>query len=141
MNPTFRIPSEFHLRGVFEEAKKLIRIRLMDGPIYLEVKRETRSLEQNRKLWPMLHDVAEQVPWAGFDLTETEYKNLFTGSMEEMKAVPAIDRPGVVMLGKATSTMNKKKFSELIEFMYAFGVEHDVVWSEKSKETYENRND
>ncbi len=33
--------------------------------------------------------------------------------------------------------MSKRDFSELIELIYAFGAEKNVVWSEKAKNAYD----
>ena len=37
---------------------------------------------------------------------------------------------GFVMLGKSTSKMTISEMSEVIEFLYSFGADRDVVWSD-----------
>ena len=88
-----------------------------------------RSLDQNSKLWAMLDDVAKQVEWYGQKLGREDWKQMFTASLKKQKAVPGIDG-GFVVLGVPTSSMSKKLMSELIELIYAFGAERNVIWSE-----------
>ena len=95
----------------------------------VKITERTRSLDQNAKLWPMLGDVSEQVEWYGKHLTDEEWKDVFTAALKKSKVVPGLDG-GFVVLGQRTSNMTKSEFSELIELMYSFGAEHDVVWSE-----------
>ena len=48
-----------------------------------------------------------------------------------------MDSTGFIAVGGRTSKMGKKMFSEMIELIYAFGADHYVIWSEKSKSTYQ----
>lgn len=89
----------------------------------------TRTLEQNAKLWAMLNDVGRQVDWYGQKLGPYDWKHIFTAALKKSRAVPGIDG-GIVILGTSTSKMNKLDFSELIELILAFGAEHGVKWSE-----------
>ena len=109
-------------------ASELIEMGLPAGPVALFIGRPKRTLEQNRKLWPMLHDVANQVEWYGQKLTAENFKDMFTAALKKQKAVPGIDG-GFVVIGGHTSKMNKQEFSELLELIAAFGAEHGVEWS------------
>jgi hypothetical protein len=42
---------------------------------YCEIKEPSRTLEQNAKFWPMLHDISKQVCWYGNWLTPDEWKD------------------------------------------------------------------
>jgi len=97
--------------------------------LILEVKTETRSLEQNRRLWAMLTDVSEQVDWHGRQLTPEEWKHVFTAALTKQDSVPGLDG-GFVVLGKSTSKMTKVEMSELQELMAAFGAQQGVKFSE-----------
>lgn len=99
----------------------------------VEIKPMNRSLDQNAKLWPMLHDLSIQVNWHGNKLSEDEWKDVLTAALKQQKVVPGLDS-GFVVLGQRTSKMNKKDFSELLELAYAFGAQQGVMWSEQSKE-------
>lgn len=101
----------------------------------------TRTLDQNAKLWPMLSDVAQQVEWYGWLLSNDDWKDLFTAGLKaELRAVPNLDGTGFVALGLRTSTMSKRMFSDLIELIYAFGARNGVAWSEPAQRVYDERN-
>lgn len=103
-----------------------------DGFI-VEIKEPNRSLEQNSKLWPMLHDLSVQVDWHGNKLSDDEWKDVLTAALKKQKVVPGLDG-GFVVLGQRTSKMSKKDFSELLELAYAFGAQQGVVWSDQTRE-------
>lgn len=88
-----------------------------------------RNGEQNAKLWAMLGDVSEQVIWHGKTLSSEDWKHVFTASLRRLTVVPNLDGTGFVALGLSTSRMSKREFSDLIELIFAFGAERDVVWS------------
>jgi hypothetical protein len=96
---------------------------------------KNRTLEQNSKQWPMLTDISKQVQWAGHWLTPDEWKDLATASFRGCKVLPNLDFTGVVAVGLRTSKMGRKDFSDYIEYLYSFGADHNVVWSEKSVKT------
>ena len=95
-----------------------------DGYV-VTVGEQTRTLEQNALLWPLLDAVSKQVEWYGSRLTTSEWKDVFTASLLGQKAVPGIDG-GFVVCGSSTSKMGKRKFSDLCELILAFGAERNV---------------
>ena len=97
---------------------------------YCEIKEPSMTLEQNSKMWPMLQDIARQVCWCEFWMTDEEWKDFFTAILKGQKIVPNMDKSGFIAVGGRTSQMGKKEFIDLIDLMYAFGAEHDVRWSE-----------
>lgn len=88
-----------------------------------------RSDIQNDKMWPMLRDISRQVKWYGQQLEDYEWKDMFTAALKRQKIVPGIEG-GYVAIGERTSRMKVKDVRDLIEFMYAFGAENGVIWSE-----------
>lgn len=123
------------VRFALRWAEQMLRQWLERGEeAALIVSEPRRTLDQNAKLWPMLGDIAKQVEWHGQHLKDYEWKDVFTAALKRYRAVPGIDG-GIVLLGMRTSRMTKPELSELIESMYAFGSEHDVVWSEPAKKT------
>lgn len=91
------------------------------------VKANKRTVNQNDKLWAMLGTVSEEVEWYGQYLSKNDWKWIFTAALREQRMVPGING-GIVYLGAPTSKMSKKDVSEMIEMIYAFGVEHDIDW-------------
>lgn len=121
-------PQQAH--PVFSSAWVYAKAALIAGHrLVLEVKPETRSLAQNRRLWAMLTDISEQVNWYGQKLTPDEWKDVMSAALKKQKVVPGIDG-GFVVLGLRTSKMTKAEMTELQELMAAFGAEHGVVFRE-----------
>lgn len=91
----------------------------------VEVRPETRSLEQNARLWAMLTDISKQVEWYGHRLTPDEWKDVFSASLKRTKFVPGLDG-GFVVCGQSTSKMTIAEMCEMQELMEAFGAQRGV---------------
>ena len=107
----------------------LVRRGLKGGPVRVTLGREKRSLEQNKKLWACLSDVSRQVQWHGEKMDPESWKHVFTAALKGQKVVPGIDGR-LVVLGYSTRQMSKPEMAELIEAIYAFGAEQNVMWSD-----------
>lgn len=94
--------------------------------VIVEVRKETRSLAQNRRLWAMLADISSQVDWYGQKLTAENWKDVFSASLKRTKVVPGIEPGSFVVCGQSTSKMTIAEMSELQELMSAFGAEKGV---------------
>jgi hypothetical protein len=90
---------------------------------------QTRTSEQNRLMWAVLTDIAEQVDWYGQRLENWEWKDVFTASLKRQKVVPGLDG-GFVVCGTSTSKMTIPEMTDVIELAMAFGAEKGVVFSE-----------
>lgn len=93
-----------------------------------------RTLEQNAKLWAMLGDISRQVQWpvngVMQHLDAEDWKSLMTAAArQEVRMAAGIDG-GVVMLGVSTKRMTVRELGDVIECMYAFGVDKDITWTE-----------
>jgi len=119
-------------------AKHAISKGLERAPIQIALrhKKARRTTDQNRLLWAILRDVAEQVEWYGQHLTSEEWKDVFTVSLKRQKVVPGIDG-GFIMVGGRTSKMTKQEFSDLVDLINAFGNDHGVCWSDPALRAYE----
>lgn len=100
----------------------------------MQLGKETRREKQNRKLWPMLADIQRQVP--GMEAFNTEdIKLRFLNALgTEMRFLPTLENEGVFPVGLRSSTLTVAQFSGLVELLYKFGAEHNVVWSEPRSE-------
>ena len=116
-----------------DTARKLAAAQVMLAPagFVVDIKPPTRSLEQNSRLWAMLHDVATQVVWHGRKLDAESWKHIFSSSLKKMDVVPNIEGTGFVALGLSTSKMSKKELGDLMTLIEAFGVKHDVVFHDE----------
>lgn len=121
------------MQQAWELAKKGVKA----GPVVLAFGRPQRNTGQNRKLWPMLADVSEQVSWYGEKMTPEDWKDVLSASLKKQRAVPGIDG-GFVVLGLRTSKLSKTEFADLIELIYAFGAQQCVAWSEPALKAYQD---
>ena len=131
---------QFHLVNdtVKQNAINFIRQLPVDGkrPLVLDIKEPTRTLEQNRKMWPLLKDLSDQVIWFGNKYDSDDWKDLITAMVakskkQEQRMAPGLDG-GVVMFGQRTSKMTIPQMVEVIEAIYWFGTQQNVAFSEKS---------
>lgn len=100
-----------------------------DGDMVMKLGKVTRSDEQNKKLWPMLNDIRQQVPGA---LQNPEHLKLqFLNALGvELTFLPELEGEGMFPVGLRSSTLTVEQFSGLIELLYAFGAKHGVEWSD-----------
>lgn len=93
-----------------------------------------RTLDQNRKMWAMLRDVAGQVEWQVDGkmqhMQDYEWKDVFSAGLSKHQRVALGIEGGFVMMGSSTSRMTIREMGDMIELMFAFGAEHGVTWSE-----------
>ncbi len=120
------------LIGPMQRNHAIRMIQQADDGCVVRIDEETRSIEQNRKMWPMLTDLAKQIIWHGVRLTNAEWKDFATATLKSQKMIPNLDGDGFIAVGGKTSTMSKKLFADLIEIIYMIGARNEVVWSEKS---------
>ncbi len=96
----------------------------------VKIAKETRTDEQNRKLWPMLTDLQRQVE--GMEIYSTDdIKLRFLNALgTELRFLPVLEGEGMFPVGHRSSTLTKDQFSGLVEMLYKFGAERGVRWSE-----------
>lgn len=131
---------QFHLinESVKQNAINFIRMLPVDQkrPLILVIKEMTRTLDQNRKMWPLLKDLSDQVTWFGNKYDSDDWKDLITAMVakakkQEQRMAPGLDG-GVVMFGQRTSKMTVRQMVEVIEAIYWFGTQQGVNFSEES---------
>ncbi|WP_291971481.1 recombination protein NinB [Candidatus Symbiopectobacterium sp.] len=132
---------QFHLinESVKQNAINFIRDLPVDQkrPLILDIKEMKRTAEQNRKMWPLLKDLSDQVVWFGNKYDSDDWKDLITALVaktkkQEQRMAPGLNG-GVVMFGQRTSKMKIGQMVEVIEAIYWFGTQQGVRFSEKSK--------
>lgn len=105
-----------------------------DGHYYSPPVEPTRTLNQSAKLYAMLGDVSRQLEWPVNGkmerLSVDDWKVVVVASLMQEKRMAAGLRGGFVILGKRTSSMTIREMSDAIEFLYSFGAEQGVQWSE-----------
>jgi hypothetical protein len=133
------IDGTIQIKSVLDWVFAMISKGLQGGAVAIDIYRyeELRTVEQNEKQWPMYNDISEQIDWYGQKLTPENWKELLSNEWQAQTIVPGISG-GFCALGVRTSKMKKREMSELIEIIYAFGANKNVVWSEKSIASYQS---
>ncbi|MEB0311530.1 recombination protein NinB [Pseudomonas sp. 10B1] len=124
------------IRDVFKLAYLFAFELSVDSAVEIIVRpvKSRRTLEQNAKLWAMLGDISRQVEWPVNGVMQRldaeDWKSLMTAAArQEVRMAAGIDG-GVVMLGVSTKRMTVRELGDVIECMYAFGVNKNITWSE-----------
>ena len=101
-----------------------------DGHI-LEVRPPKRSLDSNRYYWAVLGDISEQVvPGKSYEpsIWHEYLRALFLP--ERMVELPD---GSIKMLEPSTSELNQSSFSEYVEKVVMWALEHDVRFSDNTR--------
>lgn len=94
-----------------------------------------RTAPQNRKLHPMIRDIAKQLTWAGWKWGEEDWKRLLLAAKFGQTVVPSPFGHGfIVMNNKRSRDLSIEEASEFIGEIEAFGAENGVQWSEDEDE-------
>jgi hypothetical protein len=114
----------------FQAIYRDLKGHLMAGHRFdVVIRPEKRSTAQNRRMWAMLNELAEQVIWHGQKLTADDWKTMCTAALRKQRVLPGIEG-GFVVMGESTSQMTVAEMGELMDYMEAFGVERGVEFAE-----------
>lgn len=102
--------------------------------LVLEIRPETRSLQQNALLHAMLSDIADQIEWAGARRDAEVWKRLLTAAWlrargESVEVLPAVDGHGVDVVFRRTSKLTRAECAELCDFIAAWAIERGVEFT------------
>lgn len=86
---TFEIRSPAIQQNAIQTIQQLLPS--YDKPMIVTVQERTRSLDQNRKLWSVLHDISSQVVWHGMKLESEDWKHIFTAALKGQRSAPGIN--------------------------------------------------
>lgn len=105
-------------------------------PRKLTIKDVDRSADQNKALHAMLTDIANQVEHAGKKWDVLIWKRLLTAAWlreagDQPQMIPAVDGHGFDVIYERTSKLTVKQCASLLEWITAFGAEHEVRWTAK----------
>jgi hypothetical protein len=116
-----------------------IKPELADGKrLVVEVKPETRSTAENNLLHALIDEISRKVEWAGKKRDPEIWKRLLVSSWcrvhgEAVEILPALDGHGVDIVPARTSKLSRKECADLIEYVYAWGVEQGIEWQEHER--------
>jgi hypothetical protein len=117
--------------GFSRDRAKLLIEKAPKGYV-AEVREPKRTLDQNDRMWAMLTDISVSMP-LGRRHTPDDWKAIFMNACGwECQFVEGLDgRP--FPKGFRSSHLTKSQMSQLIDFMQAFGDEHQVRWTEEAR--------
>jgi len=93
------------------------------------VRERTRSQESNDKMWAMLTDISRQRP-QGIKKTPDQWKCLMMHACGWAVQFETGLNGEPFPVGYRSSRLSVGQMSDLIEFMYQYGAEQGIVWSE-----------
>ena len=115
-------------------AKRLIDSAPVDAVV--NVREAGRTLDQNAKMHAMLSDISRAMPEGRKHTTDTWKALVMHACGHECQFEIGLNgQPFPV--GFRSSRMTKAQMSDLIDWMYAYGAEHGVEWSEPVETTEE----
>jgi hypothetical protein len=94
-----------------------------------------RTTDQNAKMWSMLGEVSEQLPWHGSKLSSDDWKLMFLDALNrELRIAPSLDGRGFVNLGRSSSDLSKDEMADLITLIDSFAAQHGVKLFEPERD-------
>ena len=117
------------LRDAITRGRAVELIRKLKSGWRVSVAKPNRTQDQNAKLWAMLTDLSHAKP-EGRKCTPDDWKCLVMHACNhEVMFMQGLDgRP--FPTGFRSSHLTIGQMSDLIEWIYAYGAEHGVKWSE-----------
>jgi len=109
----------------------------------------SKSRAQEALYHCLFSDVARQLDFMGEKRDAETWKRLLVDAFVRVKSaegdpvqgtgsiIPNLDGSGFVQLGVQTRRFSKKHASEFIEYLYSFGADRNVQWSEPVAQGYE----
>jgi len=132
--------SDFIMRTETDRLRFMAHIQGIDlsKPKKAAITDEDRTAEQNAALHAKLSDISRQVEHAGKKWNVLIWKRLCTAAWlreigENATMIPALDGNGFDVIYEKTSKLGVKKCASLIEWINAFGAEHNVRWTQKDQ--------
>ena len=93
------------------------------------IKEPTRSTEQNSKMHAMLSDVSRAKPEGRLHTVDVWKQIMMNACGHKAQFEVGLDGE-IFPAGLKTSRLNKREMSDMIEFIYWYGAQHDISWSE-----------
>lgn len=109
-------------------------IMAADDQQVMTLKKRTRSVDQNAKMWAMINDL-RRAKAGGRDLTADQWKSgLMTLCGVEIKMIEGLDGTASFPDGLSSKSLTVAQMADLITVIYAYGDRHGVAWSEKVRD-------
>ena len=109
-------------------AKRLIDMAPQNAVV--NIKERKRSISQNDLMWALLSDVSRAKP-NGRNMTTDRWKMAFMDACGHEVQFEQGLNGGLFPVGHSSSKLTVSEMSDLIEFIFAWGSENGVTFSEK----------
>jgi hypothetical protein len=133
---------------VHDTARRLASAQCMIAPdgYVVVIDAPKKSRDQEEKYHAMIGDIARQCKFMGESWDADDWKRLLVDAFSKVmrdagtplhhdgRVVPSLDRERVVQLGVQTREFYKAEASQFVEYLYSYGSESNVVWSERTKQ-------
>ena len=98
----------------------------------VELREDRRSLEQNKKMWPLLAEISLQLTHCnGRKYDPNRWKVIFLHAWgQEVEFLPSLDGDTFIPSGGSSSKLTKAEMSEFIEFILAEGTKRGVKFAD-----------
>lgn len=102
----------------------------------LEIKDASKSRVQEEKYHAMIGEIAKQASHMGAKWDAEDWKRLLLHdfakqmNLPQSRIIPSLDGTGIVQLGFQTRKFTKEQASEFVEFLYAWGAQNGITYSE-----------
>lgn len=94
------------------------------------IREESRSGEQNAKMWAMLSDISRAKP-EGRHWTPETWKAAFMHVLgHQVQFCEGLDNSGPFPLGFRSSRLSVRQMADLITVIDEYGTRHGVVWTD-----------
>jgi hypothetical protein len=110
-------------------AKQLVETA--DDGMVLEIRKPKRSLEQNRYYWAILSDISEQVV-PGKDYEPSIWHEYLRALFLPERMIELPDG-SVKMIEASTAELRKDEFTQYLEKVIKWALEHEVTFSEQTR--------
>ena len=103
--------------------------------LVLDVKAADKTREQELKYHAMIDEIAKQAKHMGASWDAESWKRLLVdlfckySGLQTGVVMPNLSGDGIVQLGYQTRKFTKEQASDFVEFLYAWGAEHGIVYS------------
>jgi hypothetical protein len=98
----------------------------------LEIKKESKTRDQEEKYHAMIADIAKQAQHQGARWSAEDWKRLLLhefakqANLPQGRIVASLDGTGIVQLGLQSRKLTKDQGSEFIEFLFAWAAQNGV---------------
>ena len=97
----------------------------------VDEEKETRSSEQNRKMWALLTELSQQLTINQQSFDKDRWKAIMLHAWgEQVEFLPTLDGTSFFPYGHQTSKLSTKMMSSFLEFIIAEGTQRGVKFAD-----------